>query len=300
MIIILIAPGWPNMPCFWDLVAMSSQIPLSLPNLPKLLAQLFNQIPHRNLTNLNLHAWLQEPQQSRSRASLRQWQQELRLLKEDQPDQSIKWCITNQVDFRAPSVSSVADFLMYLFQDRKLQPGTIDHYRSTIADKLGNSPFNISKDENLTRLLDSFHRDRPKVRTGIPSWNLSLVLHQLTKAPFEPIKEVSMKHLTSRQFSSWLLGRVNVEVRYMLGKTEILDTSPTGQRCPCTHYPAFFPRISWPMRVQTVWAQWLYQPSPQLWIGLSSLTGPSVWSEHCNTIWIRISDIRQNKGFCLL
>ena len=32
--IILIAPGWPNMPWFWDPVAMSSQIPLSLPNLP--------------------------------------------------------------------------------------------------------------------------------------------------------------------------------------------------------------------------------------------------------------------------
>ena len=31
--IILIALGWPNMPWFWDLVAMSSQVPLSLPNL---------------------------------------------------------------------------------------------------------------------------------------------------------------------------------------------------------------------------------------------------------------------------
>ena len=30
---------------------------------------------------------------------------------------------------------------------------------------------------------------------GIPSWNLSLVLHQLTKSPFEPIKEASLKHL---------------------------------------------------------------------------------------------------------
>ena len=37
--IILIAPGWPNMPWFWDLVTMSSQIPLSLPNLPNLLTQ---------------------------------------------------------------------------------------------------------------------------------------------------------------------------------------------------------------------------------------------------------------------
>ena len=66
--IILIAPGWPNMPWFWDLVTMSSQIPLSLPNLSNLLTQPFNQIPHRNLTNLNLHAWLLEPQQSRSKA----------------------------------------------------------------------------------------------------------------------------------------------------------------------------------------------------------------------------------------
>ena len=88
-----------------------------------------------------------------------------------------KWCITNQVDFRTPPVKSVADFLMYLFEDRKLQPSTIDGYRSAIADKLGNSTFNISKNENLTRLLDSFHRDRPKGRRGIPSWNLSLVLH---------------------------------------------------------------------------------------------------------------------------
>ena len=88
--IILIAPGWPNMPWFWDLVDMSSQIPLSLPNVPHLLTQPFNQIPHRNLTNLNLHSWLLEPQQSRSRASLKQWQHELRHLKEDQPDQSMR------------------------------------------------------------------------------------------------------------------------------------------------------------------------------------------------------------------
>ena len=100
-----------------------------------------------------------------------------------------KWCITNKVDFRAPPINSVADFLMYLFEDRMLQPSTIDGYRSAISDKLGNPSLNISKDENFTRLLDSFHRDRPKGRRGIPSWNLSLVLHQLTKAPFEPLRD---------------------------------------------------------------------------------------------------------------
>ena len=55
--IILIAPGWPNMPWFY-LVAMSSQIPLCLPSIPNLVSQPFNQVLHRNLSNLNLHAWL--------------------------------------------------------------------------------------------------------------------------------------------------------------------------------------------------------------------------------------------------
>ena len=83
-----------------------------------------------------------------------------------------KWCVTSQVDFRSPPIKSVADFLMYLFEDKKLQPSTIDGYRSAIADKLGDTTVNISKDDNLTRLLESFHRDRPKGRRGIPSWNL--------------------------------------------------------------------------------------------------------------------------------
>ena len=117
-----------------------------------------------------------------------------------------KWCLSNKVDFRAPPVKSVADFLMYLFQDKKLQPSTIDGYRSAIADKLGNSSINVSKDDNLTCLLDSFHRDRPRGRRGIPSWNLSLVLHQLTKAPFEPIGEASLKHLTFKTVFLLALG----------------------------------------------------------------------------------------------
>ena len=58
---------------------------------------------------------------------------------------------------------------------------------------------------NLTR-LHSFHSDRPKGRRGIPSWNLSLVLHRLTKAPFEPLKEASLKHLTFKTVSLLALG----------------------------------------------------------------------------------------------
>ena len=137
-----------------------------------------------------------------------------------------KWCVSNQVDLRASPIKSIAKFLLNLFQDRKLQPSTIDGYRPAIADKLGNSPINVSKDENLTHLFYSFHRDRPKGCKGLPSWNLSLVLHQLTKTLFEPIKEVSLKHLTFKTVFLLSLGsdKRRSEIHAWLHKNIILQS----------------------------------------------------------------------------
>ena len=118
----------------------------------------------------------------------------------------LRWSKENKVDFRSPSIRQIADFLLFLFQEKHIQPSTIDGYRTAIADKIGNDPVNISKDENLTRLLDSFHRDKPKSRRGIPLWNLSLVLHQLTKPPFEPLRKASLKHLTFKTVFLLALG----------------------------------------------------------------------------------------------
>ena len=198
---IIIALCWSNMPWFWDLVEMSSQIPVCLPNCPNLLTQPFNSNLHRDLQNQNLHAWRLELKISGNKDYLTKWQLELKLLKdctrlvyEAKCAVIVQWCKVQQVDFHSPSVEQIADFLLHLFQDEKLQPSTIEGYRSAIADKVGNFTVNISKTENLNRLLDSFHRDRPKGRQGIPSWNQSLVLHQLTKAPFEPLWKASLKH----------------------------------------------------------------------------------------------------------
>ena len=40
----------------------------------------------------------------------------------------------------------------------------------------------------------------------MPSWNLSLVLQQLTKAPFEPMRKASLKHLTFKTVFLLALG----------------------------------------------------------------------------------------------
>ena len=81
----------------------------------------------------------------------------------------------------------------------------------------------------------------------------------------------------------------------MLGKTGILDTHLIGLWCPCIHNPAFFPRISWPKKVQTVWPQWLYQPWP-LTLNRSLKSDRSLFPVRALRYYLdRTSDLRQNK-----
>ena len=91
------------------------------------------------------------------------------------------------MDFSTPSVKQVLDFFMYLYQGLNRCPSTIDGYRTAIVDTLGPGGLHISQSSDLNRLLSSFHRDCHKSSRNLPKWNLSIVLNELTKAPFEPM-----------------------------------------------------------------------------------------------------------------
>ena len=106
------------------------------------------------------------------------------------------WCQQSQVVSSEPTISKIADFLNYLFTVKNLKPATIAGYRTAIADHLGHFGQEVSKSLDLNRLIASFYRDKPTANRGIPSWDLSLVLSALTKAPFEPLKDASLKILT--------------------------------------------------------------------------------------------------------
>ena len=54
----------------------------------------------------------------------------------------------------------------------------------------------LSLDPSISSILSSYRLDSARTRNDIPSWNLSLVLNILSKAPFEPIKSINMKELT--------------------------------------------------------------------------------------------------------
>ena len=125
--IIMIAPGWPNMPCFGGLgdhvqsgpsqpaqsadtalqsdpsqKSDKSKSPFLAPRATKIKEQGFSEA---------VAARVEAPQRRSTRS-----------VYEAKWAIFTKWCVTNQVDFRSPPVKSVADFLMYLFEDKKLQP----------------------------------------------------------------------------------------------------------------------------------------------------------------------------------
>ena len=112
-----------------------------------------------------------------------------------------KWCRENSVDFSTPSVKQISDFFMYLYQDLNRRPSTFDGYRTAIVDTLGPTAQHVAHNADLHRLLSSFHRDHPKSSRNLPKCNLSVVLNELTKAPFEPMKDTDLKHLTLKLLS---------------------------------------------------------------------------------------------------
>ena len=69
-LIIIIAPGWPGMPWFWDLVQLSTEIPLQLPVSRTLLKQSHNYVFDSNPQHLNLHTWCLGVDNSKNKASL--------------------------------------------------------------------------------------------------------------------------------------------------------------------------------------------------------------------------------------
>ena len=83
-LIIVIAPGWPGMPWFWDLVQLSTEIPLHLPVSTTLLKQSHNYVFHSNPQHLNLRAWCLGVDSSKNKASPWRWQRELLPLRGDQ------------------------------------------------------------------------------------------------------------------------------------------------------------------------------------------------------------------------
>jgi len=97
-----------------------------------------------------------------------------------------------------PSLVVLADFMNWLFRERKIQASSISNYRSAIAFFWKrNRDFDVPSDEPLLcDLMRSFRRQRPVAPRSIVTWDLTLVLRYFQTGVFTSWNTPSNKELT--------------------------------------------------------------------------------------------------------
>ena len=198
--IVLITPLWPQQAWFSEVLQLLVSAPVRLPLVPNLLSQ--GKLQHQNLPALNLHAW-ELPNNyleikhfsknvadfvSRSRRTSTQKVYDAKWIV------YTRWCHRRKVNPISAPLTVIADFLIYLFSEKKYQIST---YRSMISNtpkfKTGNR---IGSNPVLSELIRSFELQRPVQRSLTSKWDLSWVLICLQKPPYEPLHKASKLHVT--------------------------------------------------------------------------------------------------------
>ena len=107
------------------------------------------------------------------------------------------WCHRKKVNPVSAPLTVIADFLIYLFSEKKYQISTIKGYRSMISNTLKFKTGNrIGSKPVLSELIRSFELQHPVQISLTPKWDLSWVFACLQKAPYEPLHKVSKLHVT--------------------------------------------------------------------------------------------------------
>jgi hypothetical protein len=86
------------------------------------------------------------------------------------------WCLSKQIDPLRITARQLAEFFLYLFEDKGYTPSTIKGYRSAIARTtyLSGGP-DFGSDEFLSLMFNNVCIERPKQRHLVPAWDLGIV-----------------------------------------------------------------------------------------------------------------------------
>ena len=108
-----------------------------------------------------------------------------------------EWCRCNSVNPVTPTSMDISNFLSYLSKEKGLSASSLRTHRAAISStiqQLGGPSF--SDDPLLRGVIRGASILQAKLPKRIPAWDLFLVLDHLKRPPFEPIREISIKHLT--------------------------------------------------------------------------------------------------------
>ena len=108
------------------------------------------------------------------------------------------WCRSQGHSISRPSISKIADFLLYLRRYFHLSYSSIASYSSMLSAVFRFVLPEVSSHPVLHDLLRSFRIERPLPSSLGPPWDLLRVLSLLRGPPFEPLASCSLRDLSRK------------------------------------------------------------------------------------------------------
>ena len=109
-----------------------------------------------------------------------------------------EWCHVKQINPVKATVQHLADFLIFLFEEKKLAISSIQGYRSCISKVFLARGIDISYDRDRNMLVQNFAIEHPVQHRVAPRWDLMIVLRRLMRPPFEPMNMASLADMTRK------------------------------------------------------------------------------------------------------
>ena len=155
------------------------------------------------------------------KSTLRQYQAKM--------NRFFRWCNETDVNLDSPTIPQISEFFQMLFHKEKRQPRTIRGYQSVLANHYNHVVVPVRDSVELTRLVQSYFRDRAPANRLAPPWDLGIVLKALKEPPFEPMATSSLKYLTLKTvfLTTLASGRRRSEI-HALAHNKVRSARPDG------------------------------------------------------------------------
>ncbi|KAI2650056.1 ORF V: Enzymatic polyprotein [Labeo rohita] len=165
------------------------------------------------------------------------------------------WCSSRREDPQRCSVGVVLSFLQDKLE-RRLSPSTLKVYVAAIAayhDAVDG--LSLGKHHLIVRFLRGARRLNPPRSHLIPSWDLSVVLLGLRRAPFEPLASVELKYLSLK--TSLLIALTSIkrvgDLHAFSVSESCLEFGPADSHVTLRPRPGYVPKVpTTPFRDQVV------------------------------------------------
>ena len=104
-----------------------------------------------------------------------------------------RWCADTGRSVSNPFVSKVADYLLWLWESKRLSVSSIKAHRSMLSTVFHFKLPDLGDHHILRDLIESFAIEWPQCPPMPPSWDLDVVLRLLMSLAYEPLESVSLR-----------------------------------------------------------------------------------------------------------